>query len=60
MQIPYDRFDIFFRLRCNPEKIELKERLSLSIKVFAKELETESETNEEDSNSSNIEIIYGA
>ena len=60
MQIPYDRFDIFFKLSYNPEKLELKERLSLSIKAFVKELETESETDEEDGDSSDVEIIYRA
>ena len=60
MQIPYDRFDIFFKLRCNPKKLEPKERLSLSIKAFAKEPETESETNEDNSDSSDVKIIHGA
>ena len=60
MQIPHDRFDIFFKLRCNPDKDELKEQLSLCIKVFAKERESESETDKEDSNSSDVKIIHGA
>ena len=37
MQIPYDRFDIFFKLRYNSKKDELKEQLNLCIKAFAKE-----------------------
>ena len=60
MQIPHDRFDIFFKLRCNPEKDEPKEQLSLCIKAFAKEQESESETDEEDGDSSDVEIIHEA
>ena len=59
MQIPHERFDVFMKLRCNPGKEELKERLNLCIKAYTKELDTELETDEEDSNSSDPEIIHG-
>ena len=47
------------KLRYNPRKEEPKKRLNLCIKAYAKELDTESETDEEDGNSSDPEIIHG-
>ena len=46
------------KLKCNPRKEEPKERLNLYIKAYAKELDTESETDEEDGDSSDPEIIH--
>ena len=59
MQIPHERFDIFMKLKCNPRKEEPKERLNLCIKAYTKESDTESETDEEDGDSSDPEIIHG-
>ena len=58
MQIPHEQFDIFIKLRYNPRKEEPKERLNLYIKAYAKESDTESETDEEDGDSSDPEIIH--
>ena len=59
MQIPHEQFDIFIKLRYNPRKEEPKERLNLYIKAYIKESDTKSETDEENSNSSDPEIIHG-
>jgi len=60
MRIPSERFDVAMKIRCNPDKMDPKERFSMLIKAYAKEPETESETEEEDGDTSDVEIIHGA
>jgi hypothetical protein len=59
MEVPLQRFNTFLKLRVDPQAEDPKERFSLHLKAFAKEPETESESEEDGDYSEDEELYHG-